>query len=191
MMLSDRDIGERMWGKRHTDATRIVIDPKPNIACLQPASVDLTLLPEIKVEWGDEEIYRDLIWQPLDITTYADFGPGERKGYPLLPGQVVLASTAETIHVPVDLSARVEGKSTLGRLFITTHKTAGFIDPGFRGKITLEIKNEGPVVQYLQAGMRIGQICFTQLTSPALRPYGAEGLGSHYQNQDRATPAAA
>lgn len=184
MMLSDRDIADRMWGKAWTAEQKIVIKPKPAIRSLQPASVDLTLDPVIQVDSFDGNIWRALEWSPVDLLAYGS------QGYPLMPGQVILASTAETIHVPADLAARVEGKSTLGRLFIETHQTAGFVDPGFRGKITLEILNNSPVVQYLTAAMPICQISFTRLSSPALRPYGSEGLGSHYQDQSGATPAA-
>lgn len=194
VILSDRDIANRMWGGGWTAAERLLITPKPAIKALQPASVDLTLYEIIKIDSGDPNIWRDLDWKPVDITDYDHFGPDNRHGtpqlgYPLMPGQVILASTAETVHIPHDLAARVEGKSTLGRMFITTHQTAGFVDPGFHGKITLEIHNVGPVVQYLQAGMYICQINFTKLSSPALRPYGSEGLGSHYHGQDQATPA--
>ena len=196
MMLSDREIGERLWSTRLPTAQQLKISPKPAISCMQPASIDLTLHHIIKIESGSPDIWRPLQWSPVDIAGYDHFHGDERHGvtqtgYPLMPGQVVLASTAERLHIPVDLSARVEGKSSLGRLFITAHKTAGFIDPGFVGDITLEISNDSPVVQYLVSGMRICQISFTQLSSPALRPYGSEGLGSHYHGQTGPTESAA
>lgn len=103
------------------------------------------------------------------------------------PGQFVLADTVETIKLPNDVAARFEGKSTLGRFGLTTHITAGFIDPGFEGTITLEIKNDNCVPIKLTAGMAIGQICFYQLNHPVSRPYGSHGLGSHYQHQSGPT----
>lgn len=195
MMLSDREIAARIWQPCRPPGWSLHVSPKPAISCMQPASIDLTLHSKIKVEWGDENIWRPLVWTEVDIAGYDHFHGDDRHGqpqtgYPIMPGQVVLASTAERFVIPNDLSARVEGKSSLGRLFVTTHQTAGFVDPGFVGDITLEIVNVGPVVQYLQAGMKICQISFTQLTSPALRPYGSDGLGSHYQGQAGPTESA-
>lgn len=190
MILSDRDIRQRMSTDRYSlddhpeAAWRIRIDPTPEDRAFQPASIDLKLGDTIRVEWGDEDIWKPMTWVKVPLSDYANIG------YPLMPGQAVLGDTEEKIFVPHDLAARVEGKSSIGRLFVSVHETAGFIDPGFEGTVTLEIKNNSPVVQYLRAGMYICQINFTQMTSPALRPYGSEGLGSHYQGQAGPTPAA-
>lgn len=196
MMLSDRDIANRIHRMPRKPGWSISVDPKPPADMIQPASLEVRLGNIIKVEEGDGDIWKPLKWTDVDLDAYSDFNafPNAdlaRRGYPLMPGQVILGCTLETVTIPVDLAADITGKSTLGRLFVTTHQTAGFLDPGFAGQVTLEIKNEGPVVQYLRAGMRIGQIRFTQLTSPALRPYGTPGLGSHYQSQIGPTPAAA
>ncbi len=104
-------------------------------------------------------------------------------GYALRPGRCLLASTEEVIHCPSFLAARVEGKSSLGRLFLSVHVTAGFVDPGFKGQITLEIVNHSPWEILLTAGMKIAQINFIRLATPCLRPYGSKELGSHYQGQ--------
>lgn len=101
----------------------------------------------------------------------------------LKPGEFALATTAETVHIPNDLAARVEGKSSLGRLGLSVHITAGFIDAGFNGQITLELKNETAYTMIFEVGMPIAQLCFCELTASAARPYGFEGLGSHYQGQ--------
>lgn len=101
----------------------------------------------------------------------------------LNPGEFALATTAETVHIPRDLAARVEGKSSLGRLGLSVHITAGFIDAGFNGQITLELKNETNCTMMFEVGMPIAQLCFYELTAPAEHPYGSEGLGSHYQGQ--------
>jgi dCTP deaminase len=100
-----------------------------------------------------------------------------------MPDQFLLASTVQEVWMPDDLVAQVNGKSSLGRLGMTVHITAGFIDPGFRGTVTLELKNLSHSVITLRPGMPICQLVFFQMTSPADRPYGSEGLGSHYQGQ--------
>lgn len=107
----------------------------------------------------------------------------------LRPGEFALATTAETVRIPNDLAARVEGKSSLGRLGLSVHITAGFIDAGFNGQITLELKNETPYTMILEVGMPIAQLCFYELTAPAEHPYGSPGLGSHYQDQVGVTPS--
>ncbi len=109
-------------------------------------------------------------------------------GFTLLPGECVLANLLERLNLPSDLAARVEGKSTWAREFLTIH-SAGFVDPGFKGDITLELKNDGRNVLMLKPGDIIGQISFHPLVAPAQRPYGSPGLQSHYQGQEGATPS--
>lgn len=103
--------------------------------------------------------------------------------YTLRPGELILGTTQETVYIPDNVGARFEGKSSLGRMGLTTHVTAGFIDAGFHGEITLEIKNETEYPITVKRGMRIGQLCFFGMDRAAERPYGSEGLGSHYQGQ--------
>ena len=105
------------------------------------------------------------------------------------PGDFILGSTVEHIEVPPDLAARVEGKSSLGRLGLMVHVTAGFIDPGFKGNITLELKNLSHRSITLKTGMPISQICFEELSGKVLRPYGSEGLGSKYQSSKGTVPS--
>lgn len=105
------------------------------------------------------------------------------EAFVLHPGEFVLGSTVERIALPDDLAARVEGKSSLGRLGLLTHATAGFVDPGFDGHVTLELSNVATLPIMLWPGMKIGQFCFLRMTSPAEHPYGSAGPGSHYQGQ--------
>ena len=107
----------------------------------------------------------------------------------LHPGEFVLASTYEVITLPDDIAGRLEGKSSLGRLGLLTHSTAGFIDPGFSGHITLELSNVANLPVKLFAGMKIGQLCLIKLSSPAEHPYGSEKYGSRYQGQRGPTPS--
>lgn len=110
-------------------------------------------------------------------------------GYCLNPGEFILGSTKEIVNIPENYAARFEGKSSLGRLGLTTHVTAGFIDAGFSGQITLEMKNETKYPIYIYEGMKIGQLCFFAIDRPVHRPYGSDGLGSHYQGQTGPTVA--
>ena len=107
--------------------------------------------------------------------------------YALRPGEFILGSTVEAVSIPDYLACRFEGKSSLGRIGLTTHVTAGFVDPGFQGTITLEIKNENQFPILLKPGMLIGQLCFIRLNTKVDRMYGSAGLGSHYQNQSGPT----
>lgn len=166
-MLADRSIRDRM----HAAGNRIVIDPYPADHCFQPASVDLTLSAQFMSPYdGKPMVYP--------------------KGLFLAAGECILASTVEHVQVPADLAARVEGKSSWGRRFLMAHVTAGFIDPGFAGTITLELVNLTRVSQVVPIGEPIAQISFTQLDQPAQRPYGHPELGSHYQNQEGVTASA-
>jgi dCTP deaminase len=155
---------------------------------VQPASYDLVLHEELQVPSLEGYLTavdlrkhnpRDLL-KPVRI----------QGSFELPPGGCVLGSTQETVTCPGDLVARVEGKSSLGRLFLAVHITAGWIDSGFTGQITLEIVNHGPWVVVLWPGMPIAQINFAKLSQPCLIPYGSPTLGSHYQGQKGPTPAA-
>lgn len=166
-------------------------------ARVQPASYDLTLADELLVPkelWSSSENYVPMhARSPRDYIDLREHNPKDYVEsclmslcggmYVLKSGKCVLASTAEKIIVPDNLVARVEGKSSLGRLFLSIHSTAGWVDPGWIGKITLEITNSGPWDLVLYTGMRIGQVNFTKLDGKCDRPYGSPGLGSHYQHQ--------
>lgn len=182
MILSDRDIAHRTFPPG-VPGWSIGITPRPAPQAFQPSSIDLRLSEDIKI--NPEQVGREeFIWHPLNITKNYPV-----TGYPMMPGQFLLASTIEEVNIPTDLTAQVEGKSRWGRLGLGVHKTAGYIDPGFRGQITLELENSGEFMLYLKPGAYICQIIFHQMTSPAARPYGSEGLGSHYQGQSGPTPA--
>lgn len=172
MLLSDVDLA-RAIGSR-----RLIITPdEPSL--IQPSSIDVRLDRHLLV-WPDEG---DVI-DPAAENPMIRHDMGEPNGtYPLLPGRMVLASTVEHVTLDATLAARVEGRSSMGRLGLATHVTAGFIDPGFSGHITLELVNHAPRVVRLHAGMRIGQLCVFGLSSPARWPYGSQGLASHYQGQ--------
>ena len=182
MVLSDCDI----LARQNENGCSILITPFRRDK-VQPASVDLTLYDELlvpqKLGYGARMDLRR--HQPVDQMQRVRF-----TDYDLRPGAAVIGATAERLAVPTDLVARVEGKSSLGRLFLAVHITAGFIDPGFAGHVTLEIVNHGPWTIVLHAGMDIAQVSFTQLTSPVLRAYGDTSLGSHYQHQHGPTAAA-
>ena len=111
------------------------------------------------------------------------------EGFNLHPGEFVLASTYEVITLPDDIAGRLEGKSSLGRLGLLTHSTAGFIDPGFSGHITLELSNVANLPVKLYPGMKIGQLCLIKLSSSAEHPYGSALYGSRYQGQRGPTPS--
>lgn len=156
--------------------------------CVQPASYDLTLHPEVLTPPAIRftrtiDLRTD---KPGDMMTRVYLGTD---GFELLPGTCVLASTAEVISCPPDIAARVEGKSSLARLFLAVHVTAGWVDPGWHGQLTLEVVNHGPWSIKLWAGMKIAQINFTKMLSPCTTPYGSPLLGSHYQAQKGPTAA--
>lgn len=157
---------------------------------LQPASYDVTLAgPYLEptnrlLDPGNPDNPHSIEYMHLS-------DGGEEEPVELHPGRFILASTTETFRIPNHVVAELAGKSTLGRLGMTVHVTAGYIDPGFCGAITLEIANLGPSTIILRQGMRIGQVKFSLLEGgAALRPYGSSGLGSHYQNQQGTTPPA-
>ena len=180
-MLSDQDIA------KETRRRRILIDPPPPVSRLQPASVDVTLGSTVRVfdaprgPAGRTVVRLDAI--PSDLTEEIQIGDGFR----LRPGDFVLATTAERVTLPGNICAFLHGRSTLGRLGLAVHCTAGLIDPGYSGAITLEVSNIGELILDLRAGDPIGQLTFERMTSAALRPYGSDGLGSRYQNQSGTT----
>lgn len=162
---------------------------------VQPASYDLTLSDDIYSMVEDEHWILDHGNPFIDASDKSIHGLTYRKTkihnsvYRMRPGEFILASTVERVHIPTNVAARFEGKSSLGRIGLTTHITAGFVDPGFDGQITLEMKNETRYDISIKPGMKIGQICFFMLGCLASRPYGSAGLGSHYQGQEGATVA--
>ena len=180
MLLSDRDIA------RQIRDVRIRVDPylRDN---LQPASLDITLDHRFVQFRGSNQICIDPILPDPELFSNTDVGPAGT--FILQPGEFALASTAEHIRLPTDIAARLEGKSSLGRIGLMVHSTAGFIDPGWEGQLTLELSNLARLPIRLTPGMKIGQLSFIQLSSPCLRPYGSATLGSRYQHQDGPTPS--
>jgi dCTP deaminase len=177
MILSDTDI------RRRLDVGDLVVEPldDPELQ-IQPASVDLRLGREflefertnIPCIHPDSEQEVDEYVAETVIDANAEFI--------LHPGDFVLGTTKERVEIPPDLLAHVEGRSSLGRLAVVIHATAGVVDPGYRGQITLELSNLGTAPVALRPGMRVSQLIFTELKSPAERPYGSE-RGSKYQDQ--------
>lgn len=180
MILSDRDIREQV------DAKRIVIEPY-DPACIQPSSVDVKVSHLFRVfrnhTAGVLDVKKDLTGL-TELVEVPDDGV-----FMLHPGEFVLGSTLERIGVPDDLVARVEGKSSLGRLGLLIHSTAGFIDAGFDGHVTLELANVANLPITIYPGMKIGQVSFMRMTSPAEKPYGSGAKGSKYQGQRGPTPS--
>lgn len=174
MLLSDRDI------RKQVDGGRVVLDPwDPDM--IQPSSVDVRLDKYVRLFDNHKYPVIDPSQAQPDLTRLIEVDPAE--GFVLHPGEFVLGSTYETITLPDDLAARVEGKSSLGRLGLLTHATAGFVDPGFSGHVTLELSNVATLPIMLWPGMKIGQLAFFQLSSAAENPYGSAAYGSHYQGQ--------
>ena len=180
MVLSDRTI------RRLIDEGRIGIDPFDE-ALVQPSSVDVRVDRFFRVFNNARHPFID-VKQPMEDLTelveVKDSGP-----FILHPGEFVLGSTLERITLPDDLVARLEGKSSLGRLGLLIHSTAGFIDPGWDGHVTLELSNVANLPITIYVGMRIGQLSFVQLSEPAEEPYGSDALGSKYQGQSGPTPS--
>ena len=182
MLLSDRDI------KSEIDKKRVVLEPC-DLNMIQPSSVDVRL---------------DRLFRTFENHKYAHIDPAENQPeltrevavegndpFILHPGEFVLGSTYEVISLPDDIAGRLEGKSSLGRLGLLTHSTAGFIDPGFSGHVTLELSNVATLPIKLWPGMKIGQLCLFRLESPAEHPYGSAVYGSRYQGQRGPTPTKA
>jgi dCTP deaminase len=180
MLLSDRDI------RAEVDSGRVVLEPYDE-AMVQPSSVDVRLDRYFRVFENHRYPHIDPAAEQPDLTrmvTTADEEP-----FVLHPGEFVLASTYEVVTLPDDVAARLEGKSSLGRLGLLTHSTAGFIDPGFSGHVTLELSNVATLPIMLWPGMKIGQLCFFRLSSPSEHPYGSSRYGSRYQGQRGPTPS--
>jgi len=174
VLLSDRDI------RAELDAGRVVLDPyEPSM--LQPSSIDVRLDKFFRLFDNHRYPFIDPSQEQPELTRLVEAKGDE----PLVlhPGEFVLGSTFEAVTLPDDVAARLEGKSSLGRLGLLTHSTAGFIDPGFSGHVTLELSNVATLPITLWPGMKIGQMCFFRLSSPAEHPYGSEAYGSRYQGQ--------
>ena len=180
MLLSDRDI------RAEISAGRLGIDPFDD-TLIQPSSVDVRLDNLFRVFNNTRYTHIDPAIRQDELTTLVE--PKEGEPFVLHPGEFVLGSTLERCALPDDLAGRLEGKSSLGRLGLLTHSTAGFIDPGFSGHVTLELSNVATLPIKLWPGMKIGQLCFFRLSSPSEHPYGSEKYGSRYQGQRGPTPS--
>ena len=180
MLLSDRDIKEQIA------TNRVAIEPF-DPAMVQPSSVDVRLDRFFRVFENHKYSEIDPSVEQPELTRELEVASNEH--FILHPGEFVLASTYEVITLPDDIAGRLEGKSSLGRLGLLTHSTAGFIDPGFSGHITLELSNVANLPVKLFPGMKIGQLCLIKLSSPAEHPYGSAVYGSRYQGQRGPTPS--
>ena len=180
MVLSDRTIA------RLLDEQRIVIEPYDE-SLLQPSSVDVRVDRFFRVFHNARYAFIDVKEPQEDLTELVEID--DERPFILHPGEFVLGSTLERVRLPDDLVARLEGKSSLGRLGLLIHSTAGFIDPGWDGHVTLELSNVANLPITIYYGMKIGQLSFVQLSEPAESPYGATGLGSKYQGQQGPTPS--
>ena len=180
MLLSDKDI------KAQIAQGRVKVEPFTE-AMVQPSSVDVRLDRFFRVFENHKYSVIDPSIEQPDLTREVAVALDEH--FILHPGEFVLASTYEVITLPDDIAGRLEGKSSLGRLGLLTHSTAGFIDPGFSGHITLELSNVANLPVKLFPGMKIGQLCLIKLSSPAEHPYGSAIYGSRYQGQRGPTPS--
>ena len=180
MLLSDRDIAAEI------KSGRVKVDPfDPKM--IQPSSVDVRLDRFFRVFENHRYEVIDPSIEQSELTREVAVAPEDF--FILHPGEFVLASTYEVITLPDDIAGRLEGKSSLGRLGLLTHSTAGFIDPGFSGHITLELSNVAHLPVKLYPGMKIGQLCLIKLSSSAEHPYGSALYGSRYQGQRGPTPS--
>lgn len=177
MILSDRDI------RKLIEAGRLVVEPFDPEA-IQPSSIDLHVDNIFRVFANSRYPYIDVKKRMDDLTELVEVRPGE--AFILHPGEFVLGSTLETVTLPDDIVARLEGKSSLGRLGLLIHSTAGFVDAGWTGHLTLELSNVANLPITIYPGMKIGQLCLFEMTSPADRPYGERGK---YQGQRGPTPS--
>ena len=180
MLLSDRDILAEL------EAGRVALEPFDS-SMVQPSSVDVRLDRFFRTFENHRYPHIDPAEDQPDLTREVE--PVGEEPFILHPGEFVLGSTYEVVTLPEDVAARLEGKSSLGRLGLLTHSTAGFIDPGFSGHVTLELANVANLPIKLWPGMKIGQLCFFRLSSPAEHPYGSEKYGSRYQGQRGPTPS--
>ena len=176
-ILSDKPI------KEYLEEGKIVIDPLKDEQQIQPSSVDMRLGDEFKVFKVIRKPYID----PKDEEDIAEYMESstvpEGEAFIIHPNEFALATTQEYVKVPDDLVARVEGRSSMGRLGVTMHVTAGYVDPGFEGRITLEISNIGAMPVALYPGQRVCQLVFETMTTPAELPYGHPKRNSKYMNQ--------
>jgi len=180
VLLSDRDL------RAEIADGRVVLEPfDPGM--IQPSSIDVRLDRYFRVFENHRYPHIDPAEEQIDLTRLVESDPAE--AFILHPGEFVLASTYEVITLPDDIAGRLEGKSSLGRLGLLTHSTAGFIDPGFSGHVTLELSNVATLPIKLWPGMKIGQLCLFRLSSPAEHPYGSSVYGSRYQGQRGPTPS--
>jgi dCTP deaminase len=180
VILSDRTLREQLA------AGRIVLDPfDENL--IQPSSIDVRISHMFRVFRNHTAAVIDVKQDLTALTELVEIS--EDQAFMLHPGEFVLGSTLERLAVPDDLVARIEGKSSLGRLGLLIHSTAGFIDAGFDGHITLELANVASLPITLYPGMKIGQVSFMQMTTPADNPYGSGAKGSKYQGQRGPTPS--
>lgn len=180
VLLSDRDI------RAEIESGRVKIDPY-DPGMIQPSSVDVRLDRYFRVFENHRYPHIDPAVEQSDLTRLVEVDPDEP--FVLHPGEFVLASTYEVFGLPDDLAARLEGKSSLGRLGLLTHSTAGWIDPGFCGHVTLELSNVATLPIKLWPGMKIGQMCLFRTSSPVEHPYGSKEYGSRYQDQRGPTPS--
>jgi dCTP deaminase len=180
VLLSDRDL------RAEIESGRVGVDPY-DPAMIQPSSVDLRLDRYFRVFQNHRYGFIDPSEQQEDLTELIE--PAGNEPFILHPGEFVLGSTYETVSLPDDLAGRLEGKSSLGRLGLLTHSTAGFIDPGFTGHVTLELSNVATLPIKLWPGMKVGQLCILRMTSAAEHPYGSAKAGSRYQGQRGPTPS--
>ena len=172
--MSDRDI------RASIEAGQIGLEPL-EMDLLQPSSIDVRLDRFFRLFDNHKYAFIDPAEQQDELTRLIEVDPTEP--FILHPGEFVLGSTYEFVTLPDDVAARLEGKSSLGRLGLLTHSTAGFVDPGFKGHVTLELSNVATLPIKLGPGMKIGQLCFFKLTSPSEHPYGSEKYSSRYQGQ--------
>src|SRR5690348_6615510 len=180
VLLSDRDL------RSEVEAGRVQIDPYDE-GMVQPSSIDVRLDRYFRVFENHRYPHIDPAMEQPDLTRLVE--PEGQDAFILHPGEFVLASSFEVITLPDDIASRLEGKSSLGRLGLLTHSTAGFIDPGFSGHVTLELSNVATLPIKLWPGMKIGQLCLFRLSSPAEHPYGSAVYGSRYQGQRGPTPS--
>ena len=174
MLLSDRDIRDEIV------RGRVGLDPL-DLSMLQPSSIDVRIDRYFRLFDNHKYPFIDPAEEQPDLTRAVEVSNDEP--FILHPGEFVLGSTFELVTLPNDIAARLEGKSSLGRLGLLTHSTAGFVDPGFSGHVTLELSNVATLPIKLWPGMKIGQLCFFRLTSESENPYGSEKYGSRYQGQ--------
>ena len=180
-VLSDHDIAALLA------SGRVKVEPY-DAADLQPSSVDLHLDRSFRVFRNNRYAFIDVRAPQPDLTELLNVA--DEEPFVLHPGEFVLGQTLEWVELPNDLVARLEGKSSLGRLGLLIHSTAGYVDPGGKGKLTLELSNVAKLPIALYFGMKIGQISFFEMSSPVDRPYGSSGLGSKYQGQSEPTASA-